>query len=186
MKTHQIFRVLLVAALFQFIALVSSAQVTIYATIKGQKQGDIKGSVTTKGLEDAIECTAFSTQDISPRDAASGLPAGKRMHKPIVITTQFDKATPLLLNSLYTNENLEKVVIKFFRAGTNGIATNFATITLTNANLAQIDQSVDRGTTAAEKPGPYIVKLSLVYQKIEITQGTTGGEMASDSWNATN
>ena len=71
MKTHQIYRVFLFAALLQVITLISSAQVTIYATIKGQKSGDIKGSVTTKGLEGAIECTAFSTEDISPRDPQS-------------------------------------------------------------------------------------------------------------------
>ena len=33
---------------------------------------------------------------ISPRDPASGLPTGKRMHKPFVITKELDKATPLL------------------------------------------------------------------------------------------
>ena len=30
----------------------------------------------------------------SPRDPASGLPTGKRMHKPIVITTTIDKSSP--------------------------------------------------------------------------------------------
>ena len=33
---------------------------------------------------------------ISPRDAASGLPTGKRMHKPFVITKELDKASPML------------------------------------------------------------------------------------------
>ncbi len=32
----------------------------------------------------------------SPRDAASGLPTGKRQHKPFVITKELDKASPLL------------------------------------------------------------------------------------------
>jgi type VI protein secretion system component Hcp len=31
------------------------------------------------------------------RDPASGLPTGKRQHKPLFITKQIDKATPLLI-----------------------------------------------------------------------------------------
>jgi hypothetical protein len=31
---------------------------------------------------------------VSPRDAASGLPTGKRMHKPMVITKELDKSSP--------------------------------------------------------------------------------------------
>jgi|ETNmetMinimDraft_22_1059887.scaffolds.fasta_scaffold00914_6 type VI secretion system Hcp family effector len=34
-----------------------------------------------------------------PRDAASGLPTGKRQHKPISITKPVDKATPILARS---------------------------------------------------------------------------------------
>ena len=34
----------------------------------------------------------------SPRDAASGLPTGKRQHKPVSVTKPVDKATPLLLH----------------------------------------------------------------------------------------
>lgn len=33
---------------------------------------------------------------VSPRDAASGLPTGKRQHKPMVITKELDKSSPLL------------------------------------------------------------------------------------------
>jgi Type VI secretion system effector, Hcp len=33
---------------------------------------------------------------VSPRDAASGLPTGKRQHKPMVITKELDKSSPVL------------------------------------------------------------------------------------------
>ena len=68
-----------------------------YLKLKGQKQGEIKGSVTQKGREDKIMVIAVSHEIISPRDPASGLPTGKRMHKPFVITKELDKshAAPL-------------------------------------------------------------------------------------------
>ncbi|WP_044246058.1 type VI secretion system tube protein Hcp, partial [Chondromyces apiculatus] len=43
-----------------------------YLRLKGQTQGDIKGSVIQKGREDSIMVIAVSHEIISPRDAASG------------------------------------------------------------------------------------------------------------------
>ncbi|WP_044238634.1 type VI secretion system tube protein TssD, partial [Chondromyces apiculatus] len=77
-----------------------------YLRLKGQTQGDIKGSVIQKGREDSIMVIAVSHEIISPRDAASGLPTGKRMHKPFVITKELDKSSPLLYNVLTNNENI--------------------------------------------------------------------------------
>src|SRR6476660_8769187 len=66
---------------------------TIAAT--GQKQGVFQGSNGP-----TIPINAIGHEIISPRDAASGLPTGKRQHKPFVITKQIDKSTPLFLNAL--------------------------------------------------------------------------------------
>lgn len=42
-------------------------------------------------------CTiSFEQEILSPRDAASGLPTGKRQHKPFVITKELDKSSPVL------------------------------------------------------------------------------------------
>jgi len=42
-------------------------------------------------------CTiSFEQEIVSPRDAASGLPTGKRQHKPFVITKELDKSSPIL------------------------------------------------------------------------------------------
>ena len=47
------------------------------------------------------EVVVTKTMDIvSPRDPASGLPTGKRMHKPITITKEIDKSSPLLSTKL--------------------------------------------------------------------------------------
>jgi hypothetical protein len=40
-------------------------------------------------------CTIdFDQEIVSPRDAASGLPTGKRQHKPFVISMELDKSSP--------------------------------------------------------------------------------------------
>src|SRR5829696_8166488 len=85
-----------------------------YLKLKGQKQGEIKGGVTQKGREGKIAVIAVSHEIVSPRDAASGLPTGKRMHKPFVITKELDKSTPLLYNVLVNNENITEWELQFW------------------------------------------------------------------------
>jgi len=64
---------------------------TATVMITGQKQGAFS--------QTPIDVTAVSHEIVSPRDPASGLPTGKRQHKPISITMEWGATTPLLLNA---------------------------------------------------------------------------------------
>jgi type VI secretion system secreted protein Hcp len=57
-----------------------------YLKLTGKTQGEIKGSNTQKGREDQIMVIGYNHEVVSPRDAASGLPTGKRQHKPLTVT----------------------------------------------------------------------------------------------------
>jgi type VI secretion system secreted protein Hcp len=162
-----------------------------YMYAVGQKSGQIKGSVHQKGREDSVQVIGYSHEIVSPRDPHSGLPTGQRMHKPLVITKQLDKSTPILYNVMCTNENLSSVTIKFWSAQVkSGTAVNTSvqhyTIKLTNASIAQIlaysaDDSHTETTKAGEKSGEDVEKISFSYQKIEWTW-TDGGISAQDDW----
>jgi type VI secretion system secreted protein Hcp len=188
MKTQKIYRVLFAAALFQFIALVSSAQVTaIYTSITGTVQGDIKSDAiaANKAAEGKIECLSFTSELQSPRDAATGLPSGKRLYKPVTLTMHFDGSTPKLLKAASTNEILKTVKIEFMKPNTNGVVGNFATVTLTNATIASIEEVVENKTTSDLVKSSFVIKISLTFQKIETdSMGGTPSSM-SDTWSAT-
>ena len=47
----------------------------------------------------------------APRDAASGLPTGKRQHRPVTITKPIDKASPELAEALASGRALSNVTI---------------------------------------------------------------------------
>jgi type VI secretion system secreted protein Hcp len=113
-----------------------------------------------------ITITGVSHEIVSPRDPASGLPTGKRQHKPFTITKQLDKTTPLFLNALVNNENLTSVLIGLLRNG-----QQVATIKLTNASIA--------GYTANGENEHW----SFTYQKIEWTW-LDGGISTTDDWEA--
>lgn len=88
--------------------------------LKGVKQGDIKGSVTQKGREGKIMVMAAGHEITVPRDIASWLPTGRRMHKPFVITKELDKSSPLLYQALVNNEILTEWELQCWAPAING------------------------------------------------------------------
>ncbi|WP_434083452.1 type VI secretion system tube protein TssD, partial [Escherichia coli] len=52
---------------------------------------------------------------------------GQRVHKPVVITKVFDKASPLLLAALTSGERLTKVEIKWYRTSAAGTQEHYYT-----------------------------------------------------------
>ncbi len=61
-----------------------------------------------KGWINVISVSAV----VSPRDAASGLPSGKRQHKPISVTKPIDKSSPMLARCLSDGTTIKNVKIK--------------------------------------------------------------------------
>jgi type VI secretion system secreted protein Hcp len=156
-----------------------------YLKLKGQKQGEIKGSVTQKGRENKIMVIAVSHEVLSPRDSASGLPTGKRQHKPFVITKEVDKSSPLLYNALINNENIIEWELQFWtpqiRAGGVGAERQHYTVKLTNANIASIDfRMLNNKNPELVKYAEY-EEIAFSYQKITWTW-VDGGITAEDDW----
>jgi type VI secretion system secreted protein Hcp len=159
-----------------------------YLTLKGQKQGTISGSVTQRGHENSILIHSFSHEIDSPRDPASGLPTGKRMHKPVFFLKEVDKSSPLLWNALTNNENLTSVQIQFWAPGVAATGTTapekqIYTVTLTNASIASMLQSMPNNLDASATKLALQEEITLTYQKIQWTWND-GGMTASDDWEA--
>ncbi len=157
-----------------------------YLKLKGQKQGEIKGSVTQKGREGKIMVIAASHEIISPRDTASGLPTGKRQHKPFVITKELDKSSPLLLGALSNNENIPEWELQFWKpqisavAGVGSEVQNY-TVKLTNANIASIAfRHLNNKNPDLTRYVEY-EEIAFTYQKIEWVW-VKGGITAMDDW----
>ncbi|MBI4953669.1 MAG: type VI secretion system tube protein Hcp [Myxococcales bacterium] len=159
-----------------------------YLKLKGQKQGELKGSVTQKGREGKILVIAVAHSIVSPRDAASGLPTGKRMHKPYVITKELDKSSPLLYNALVNNENISEWELQFWTpqlsaAGGGGAEKQHFTVKLTNANIASIDFRMLNNKNPELTRYTEYEEVAFTYQKIEWVW-VDGGITAMDDWEA--
>jgi type VI secretion system secreted protein Hcp len=140
-----------------------------YMWITAQKQGIIRGPVTLAGRKDSILVFLCSHEIVSPRDPLSGLPTGQRQHKPLTIRKDIDCSSPLLMNSLCTNENIKNLVLQFWHKDRLGKEVAFYTIRLTNASIASIRLEMPEENPPETTRHPIRENVSFCYEKIEWT-----------------
>jgi type VI secretion system secreted protein Hcp len=152
-----------------------------YLKLKGKRQGDIKGDVAVAGQKDKIQIIAVSHDIVSPRDIASGLATGKRMHKPFIITKLLDSATPKLYNALVSNEDINEFEMQFFGKKPDGTETHLFTVNLSNATVVSIHFEKPNVLNAQNATLTEFEVVAFTYQSIE-WKFEKGGIMASDDW----
>jgi type VI secretion system secreted protein Hcp len=156
-----------------------------YLKLTGETQGEIKGSVTQAGREDSILVIATAHEIVSPRDAASGLPTGKRQHKPFVVSKELDKSTPLLMNALVNNENISSLECRYWQPSASGQEVQHYTVELTNASIAAVRSEMLNNKVPENMQHKEREHISFCYQKITLTW-EDGGITAEDDWEAPN
>ncbi len=164
----------------------ATAALNAYMTVKGQKSGQIKGSVTQKGREDSIMVIAYEHQLTAPVDVKSGQATGKRQHGVFKFTKELDRSSPQLINAWVTGEVLQEVVIRFYspqvKAGLGaGGEYNQYTVKLTNARIVGIRSYMLNNKNPELTRYESAEELTLVYDTIEWTWND-GGITATDTW----
>ena len=154
-----------------------------YLRLKGQKHGEVKGSVTQKGHEGSIMVIASEHEVVSPRDAASGLPTGKRMHKPFVVTKELDKSSPVLYDMLVNNETITEWELQFWASSKAGVEIQRYTVKLTNASVSDIRFHMPNNKVPELMKLSEYEEVSFTYQRIEWIW-VAGHISAQDDWSS--
>jgi type VI secretion system secreted protein Hcp len=149
-------------------------------TITGSKQGKFKGEGLTPNDKDSIPVLAYGYDVVSPRDAGTGLPTGKRQHRPVTFVKAWGAATPQIFQALVTNEALTTAVFDFYRVDPQGKTFLFERVTLTNASISDQRQYTE---TAAAGALNTLEQVSLTFQKITL-ENNDGKTSASDDWSS--
>ena len=117
-----------------------------YVTIVARKQGQFKGESTRAAAKGKLEGLTFVSEVSSPRDAASGMATGRRMHSPVMFTKRWGAASPQLFQAAVTNEVLKSVLFEFLATDKAGKEHVFETVKLTNATISDVRRSLDEHT----------------------------------------
>ena len=143
----------------------------VFMGVTGKVQGPFKGESPIAARKERMPLVAFNFEVLAPRDLNTGLPVGKRQHKPIVVTKEWGAASPQFVQALISNEVLTQVVIEFYDTATNGEEVISSTMKLTNASVTDVNQTFSE--TAGKMAN--LQNISFTYQKMELTDksGTT-------------
>lgn len=140
---------------------------------------DVKGESTihTDGRADSIECLTYAQSVAAVTEGASSQVTGRRQFTPVTITKRIDKASPVLLKALGTNEKIDGT-FKFYRPNPAGDGTTeqFYSVVLEDGKISKISQGGDSSSDL-----PPTEEVSFVFKTITWTY-TNGGATHKDSW----
>jgi type VI secretion system secreted protein Hcp len=165
--------------------------VPIYLQLAAQGNNAIAGKGKIFGM-------SYGSQTMTPRnvskvafqmegerDLSTGMPTGKRTHKPFTITKETDPASPSLFAALKGQDVIPRLEIHFTHASHNG--QRLGSFVLSNASLA----GYQRKHQPSKVPSAVSSKVSnntneleefqFTFQKIEWTWNP-GAISASDDW----
>ncbi len=118
--------------------------------------------------ETSFPVLTLSHEIISPRDAASGLPSGKRQHKPFTITKPVDKTSPVLFEAAIKGDPFTTVeVTSLQRIGQRWMP--FRTVRLENAFIGSIGPQSSADDRPTEEVAFYYNRIAFSY----VETGTT-------------
>jgi len=179
MKTRH----LLPALALAFVMTGAARAELLFVKVQGQLTGllqDWYNPFTTLddvALGDYGQVEDFAWSFVSPRDPASGLPTGKRQHRPVTLRLRKSGGVLQLANSMANNENLSSVRVRWFDQDPDtGAYTTSQELYLVNANVSGVSiytiREPDGLATYAD--------VTMTYQKIGIEDATLGLSFEDD------
>jgi len=156
---------------------------TCFVSVEGEKQGKFKGEPgLSKLAAGKISVIKFSSAVVSPTDAASGLPTGKRQHKAIEFVKELNNAaSPQFFQALTQNETLKTVLFEFVATTPAGEEVVSYTIKLTNARVTSSEVLLDRTERGKPFDAHELQRVTLTFEKIE-HEDKQAKLVANDDW----
>ncbi|WP_322057677.1 type VI secretion system tube protein Hcp [Paraburkholderia sp. J63] len=93
----------------------------LYLWLKGGDGTPIRGSSEVMGREGSIEVLSVVHGMHAPIDGNTGRLTGSRVHQPLSIEKDIDKATPVLYRAISRGETFSEAVLSWYRVNEAGI-----------------------------------------------------------------
>ena len=132
------------------------------------KVAEYPGSSEKEAREDTSDVFEIEHHIHQPVDLTTGMATGVRVHSPMRIVKQVDKATPGFHKALATGQNLKEVILDFYRIDPATRAeSKYYTITLRRARIVDIRPYMPMSFVPANESYRHMEQVSFVYEEIE-------------------
>lgn len=151
-----------------------------HLTLVGEIQGPIEGSCQIEEREDTILVQAYKHCVDLPADE-NGLPTGRRVHRPLMITKEVDKSSPKLFQVLCSGECLSEAKLDWYRLDGTGDESLYFTVLMQNAQIVKIESWVPDALDKANAVYGYMENVWFTYEMIRWTWQEDGIEY-EENW----
>lgn len=132
------------------------------------KCGEYPGSSQKKGREDTSDVFEIEHHIHQPVDLTTGIATGVRVHSPLRLVKEIDKATPGYHKAMVTGQNLKSIELHFYRIDPSTRQEKmYYKITLTNARVVDVRAFMPMSFVPANESYRHMEQLSFVYEEIE-------------------
>lgn len=129
---------------------------------------DIPGSSEKEGREDSSDIFEIEHEVHQPLDFHTGQASGVRVHNPLRVVKQIDKATPGFFKALCQGMNLPEVRLEYYRIDPASRAeVKYYVVKLTNARIVNIKPYMPVSFLPANEPYRHMEQVSFAYEQIE-------------------
>ncbi len=137
---------------------------------------EIQCRITGELMDATVPVETFSGGIIGNYEPASGMPTGKRQHRPATIVKKLDALSPALFQAAVTNRTLAAVECSFYRDAPRKAKQLYYRITLTQPRIVDLSMSGAGPTDNVARE-----TVQFVYYKITLEDVLTG-TVAEDYW----
>jgi type VI secretion system secreted protein Hcp len=139
-----------------------------YLSVRTKRAGELKGEVSAKGHENAIEVHGFQFGVAASSAIGSGQATARRQYKHLVVTKRLDSSSTSLMSALATNDEVKELKLALRKPGDS--QEDFFTITLAGARVVGVDLDFDESGDAVERASFAFTKIDVEYR----VQGANG------------
>lgn len=126
----------------------------------------ITGSNTKKGREDSSVVIEFDHKVYSPVDTQRGSVSGARVHAPLVIVKEVDKATPVLYQAACEGKTLPEFKVQWYRISPDGKEEPYFEHTLKNVKVASVEMLLPNTKDPAKEKQVHLERLEVLYEQV--------------------
>jgi type VI secretion system secreted protein Hcp len=132
------------------------------------KVPEYPGSSQKEGREDAIDVYEVEHYTVLPIREEDARASGIRIHKPMRVIAEIDKATPGLMKACSTGQNLSQAVLDFYRINPQARSEEkYYTITLRHARVVKAGPFFPMTFLKKNKFFRHMVEYNFVAEEIE-------------------
>ncbi len=162
------------------------------AKCKFDKQGASAGTSPRDKHKDEFPCIRFQYEVLAAFDVSTNKAKGKRQHKNIILTKEWDATSVQFWSACTSNEKISTFTITFQQKDKTGKDEDYYRITLTDSHIVKVRQytgtNEDEATGSnAKSPGIYdtmeLEDISIAFNKIQM-EHILASKTAVDDWNA--